>query len=184
MFASLCILKIYSQVELGKCIFQIALLIFTVLILSFGTSETSDADGNSMITFQLSIIFPSFIWQIFNLFLILSPLFFHVNLLSQQLTFQFSFYKLFPFLGIIENLSNRFQEIFLFPALDDEKYVFALLCLKIYSWVQCLFSFYCYSSLHEARASRVCRLPSKRMEFPSSPVFTHLNLHAEGYIEV
>lgn len=37
---------------------QIALFDFTVLILSFGTS---DADGNSMIAFQLSIIFPSFI---------------------------------------------------------------------------------------------------------------------------
>ena len=35
-----------------------ALLIFTVLILSFGTF---DADGNAMIAFQLSIIFPSFI---------------------------------------------------------------------------------------------------------------------------
>ena len=57
-FASLCILKIHRQVELWKCVFQIALLIFTVLILSFGTS---DADGNSMIAFQLSIIFPSFI---------------------------------------------------------------------------------------------------------------------------
>ena len=127
-----------------------------------------------------------------NLFLIFNYLFFHLSLLPQRLIFQFSFYRVFLFLGIMENLSNIKQkiskEIFLFPALEDEKYVFALWCLKIYFGVQCLFSFYCYSSLIGTRASRVYCLPSKRMEFPSSSAFTCLNLHvrfqAEGYIEV
>lgn len=72
-----------------------------------------------------------------NNFLLLRCPFFHLSLSQYLIFLTLLLISIFPFLSIIENWCTNFPNVF-FLALDDEKYVFAILRLKTNSRLHCL----------------------------------------------
>lgn len=102
-----------------------------------------------------------------------------------------SLYRLFLLLCIIENLSNKKQQIskYIFvsctrwwkicvhPFMSQDMFLGAMVFFFFY------FYFYCYSSLNGERAIRDYCFPSKRIKFLTFLAFTYLNLHVISQAE-
>lgn len=79
-----------------------------------------------------------------------------------------SFDVAFPFLSIIEDLRNSFPNIFLFLALADEKWVFAVLCFKTNSWLSCPFLFVVTNPYKRQELSRSIICPQREQNLMTS----------------
>lgn len=141
------------------------------LLLLFRTSSVwgvYEADCCPMFALQWYLIFAYSIYRIFYPFLLLSCPFFPSQIVSVFNLFDSPFDVVVPFLSVIENVRNRFPNIFLFLALADEKYVFAVLCFKTNSWLYCLFLFIVADPYKRQERPRVVICPQKEQNLVAS----------------
>lgn len=141
------------------------------LVLLFRISSVwgvCEADRCPMIALQWSLILAFSIYWIFYPFLLLNCPFFPSQIVSVFNLFDSPFDVVVPFLSVIENVRNRFPNIFLFLALADEKYVFAVLCFKTNSWLYCLFLFIVADPYKRQERPRVVICPQKEQNLVAS----------------
>lgn len=96
--------------------------------------------------------------------LLLSCPFFHLSLSQYLIFLTLLLIEYAHFVVLLRIYAIDFQMYFLFLALDDEKYVFAVLCLKTNSWLHCLFLLMATYPYKKNKSSKTYPLSSKGVE--------------------